>query len=98
MINKKHLYSLLLVVLLSLSASPLILAQTTDKRINVNVYGAIDYTLNHLNSAYNSYFTIGEQDFFVTSKISDRVSFLGESVIRFDAKTGTNFRRCQLAA
>ena len=61
------------------------------RKVNLNIYGAVDFTVNRTNSKTNTFFTLGEQDFFVTSKISDRVSFLGESVIRFDAKTGTTF-------
>jgi len=68
-----------------------ILAQEFSKRINVNVYGAIDYTVNRLGGRANNFFTLGEQDFFVTSRLSDRVSFLGETVVRFDSKTGTTF-------
>ena len=81
----------LILIMLGLLGAQASLAQSTDRRINVNVYGAIDYNLNHRNSMYNSFFTLGEQDFFVTSRISDRVSFLGETVVKFDAKTGTTF-------
>src|SRR5215467_4416242 len=36
-------------------------------------------------------FTLGEQDLFITSELSDRFSFLGESVFKFTAGTPTTF-------
>jgi len=36
-------------------------------------------------------FTLGEQDLFITSELSDRFSFLGESVFRFTPSTPTTF-------
>ena len=66
-------------------------AQDPAKRVSLNIYGAVDFTLNRTNGMTNSFFTLGEQDFFVTSRLSDRVSFLGETVVRPDAKTGTTF-------
>ncbi|MFM8349191.1 MAG: hypothetical protein ACKORJ_04265 [Bacteroidota bacterium] len=66
-------------------------AQDPAKKINVNIYGATDYTINKTNGKTNAFFTLGEQDFFVTSRLSDRVSFLGETVVRPDSKTGTTF-------
>lgn len=66
-------------------------AQDLSRKIQLNVYGAFDFTVNRPQGKYNTYFTLGEQDFFVTSRITDRVSFIGESVIRFDSKSGTTF-------
>ena len=36
-------------------------------------------------------FSFGEQDLFITSDISDRVSFLGETVFKFSASSPTRF-------
>lgn len=36
-------------------------------------------------------FTIGEQDLFITSQLSDRISFLGETVFRYSASSPTKF-------
>jgi hypothetical protein len=36
-------------------------------------------------------FALGEQDLFITSELSDRFSFLGESVFRFTNTTPTKF-------
>jgi len=36
-------------------------------------------------------FTLGEQDLFITSELSDRFSFLGESVFKFTPGTPTTF-------
>ena len=36
-------------------------------------------------------FNLGEQDFFITSELSDRFSFLGESVFRFSPNSPTTF-------
>lgn len=39
----------------------------------------------------NSSFSIGENDFFVTSKLSNKISFLGEFVIRYNINSSTRF-------
>lgn len=36
-------------------------------------------------------FGFGEQDLFITSQLSDRFSFLGESVFKYDAESNTEF-------
>ena len=36
-------------------------------------------------------FSLGEQDLFITSELSDRFSFLGESVFKYNAASGTKF-------
>lgn len=36
-------------------------------------------------------FLLGEQDLFITSDISNRISFLGESVLKYDAASSTKF-------
>lgn len=39
----------------------------------------------------DSYFSVGEHDFFVTAKLNNRISFLGEYVIRFNGNSATAF-------
>jgi hypothetical protein len=36
-------------------------------------------------------FTLGEQDLFITSQLSDRISFLGETVFRYSVNSPTKF-------
>jgi hypothetical protein len=36
-------------------------------------------------------FVLGEQDLFITSDISERISFLGESVLKYDGASSTKF-------
>ena len=43
----------LILLMLGLLGPQLSLAQSIDRRVNLNVYGAIDYNLNHRNSMYN---------------------------------------------
>ncbi len=53
----------------------------------VNGFGHLQFTYNQDQSAA-TYFSIGEHDLFVTSKIKNNISFLGEYVFRF---TGNNY-------
>ncbi|MEY3405453.1 MAG: hypothetical protein RL161_883, partial [Bacteroidota bacterium] len=66
-------------------------AQDQERKTMLNYYGAIEFTANRPNGPYNTFFTLGEQDFFITSRITDRISFLGETVVKFDPKSGTTF-------
>lgn len=70
---------LYLLIFLTLSNSP-ILAQKPETQLNG--FGHLEFTFNEQESS-NSYFTIGEHDFFVTSKLRKNISFLGEYVFRF---------------
>jgi hypothetical protein len=83
----QFLNTLLLFVLLASSA----FAQQETKKTQINFFGNIDYDFHALSTTNNSYFNIGEQDFFITSKLTDRISFLGENVIRFDSKSSSYF-------
>lgn len=66
-------------------------------RINVQIYGHIDYELNRYPNAKDTRndglgsFTLGEHDFFVTSKITEHISFLGETVITGSKSSSTGF-------
>jgi len=70
--------------------------QAQERNTQLRVYGHLQYNLENVDQISNSeelhsYFSFGEQDFFVTSNITDRLSFLGESVIRYDNNTATKF-------
>jgi hypothetical protein len=46
-----------------------------------------------IEAGYNKKFSFGfgEQDLFITSAINDRISFLGETVFKYDASSSTEF-------
>ena len=56
---------------------------------NTQIRGFIDVTSAVQNDKLS--FALGEQDLFITSEISDRISFLGESVFKFTNTTPTKF-------
>jgi hypothetical protein len=53
------------------------------------VRGFVDVTSTYSNNKLS--FGFGEQDLFVTSKISHRISFLGETVVKYTATTPSEF-------
>jgi hypothetical protein len=55
-----------------------------------NGFGHLEHSVM-VNDSVESYFSIGEHDFFVTSNITKKVSFLGEFVIRFNNSVTTNY-------
>lgn len=61
-------------------------------RTQFNGFGHFDYNAD-LSKAHNkeSSFFIGEHDFFITSAITDKISFLGEYVIRYNSNSATTF-------
>jgi len=65
-------------------------SEAQNRNTQFNGFGHIEYNLNNQNQK-NSYFSIGEHDFFVNSKLSDRISYLGEYVIRFNGNSATSF-------
>lgn len=74
------------VLLLLLGAPPkMVFAQETQIRGFVHFDGA--YRTNDKNVN----FTLGEQDLFITSELSDRISFLGETVFRYSGTSPTKF-------
>ena len=63
-----------------------------QRNTQLKVYGHFQYAFDDLRGENSdSYFTLGEQDFFVTSNLSDRISFLGETVVRYDNSTSSKF-------
>jgi len=89
-IIRSYIFCISILLLWCCSTIPVV-SQDLTRKIQLNVYGAFDFTVNRPTGKYNTFFTLGEQDFFVTARINDRISFLGESVVRFDSKTGTSF-------
>lgn len=55
-----------------------------------NGFGHMEYSLDYTDHA-DSYFSIGEHDFFLSSKLNDRISFLGEFVVRYNSGSATTF-------
>jgi hypothetical protein len=53
------------------------------------IRGFADFGTNYSNEQVN--FMLGEQDLFITSDISDRLSFLGETVFKYVASSPTRF-------
>lgn len=61
----------------------------------VNGYGHMNYNylhdFNKNNDPSSSYFELGEHDLFVNTYFNDRISFLGEFVVRYTKGTPTTF-------
>lgn len=56
---------------------------------NTQIKGFVDVLGSYSNQKGS--FGLGEQDLFITSDLHDRVSFLGESVFKFNASSETEF-------
>lgn len=61
------------------------LAQETQIR------GFVDFNSAYRPDLKTVNFTLGEQDLFITSELSDRISFLGETVFKYSANSPTKF-------
>lgn len=66
-------------------------SQNAEKKITFNGFGHLEADADFTNKDGNYYFSIGEHDFFVNAQLNDKISFLGENVIRFDSKSATGF-------
>lgn len=62
-----------------------------NSKVQFQLFGHIQYNLDKVNTERNSYFSLGEQDLFVTSQLHERISFLGETVVKYDAATSAKF-------
>src|SRR5579875_1444020 len=73
----------------------LVLCLTTNKLFsqsllqNTQIRGFIDGIASYENSKTS--FGFEEQDLFITSQLTSRLSFLGESVFKFDNTSSTDF-------
>ena len=56
---------------------------------NTQIKGFVDVTSSLQNNKVS--FGFGEQDLFITSVLSDKISFLGESVFKFSSSSSTSF-------
>jgi hypothetical protein len=79
---------LILVCLTSLAGRSF--AQNNNSIIsNTSIKGFVDVKATFEKNKLS--FGLGEQDLFITSELSDRFSFLGESVFKYDAASQTEF-------
>jgi hypothetical protein len=66
------------------------LAQQSNTQLRV--FGHLQYNFDDVgDSGADSYFSLGEQDFFVTSNLTEKLSFLGETVVKYDNATASKF-------
>ena len=72
-----------------LLASILVFMSTNANGQDTQIRGFVDFVTSYRNDQVN--FSLGEQDLFITSDISDRVSFLGETVFKFSKDSPTKF-------
>ena len=79
-------FSHLMAVSLSLGIS--LFCQTSQAQ-DTQIRGFADFGTNYSNKQAN--FTLGEQDLFITSDVSDRLSFLGETVFKYSPTSPTRF-------
>src|SRR5215211_6659123 len=56
---------------------------------NTTIRGFVDALSTYENGKLS--FGFGEQDLFITSELTDRISFLGESVFKFDPLSPSEF-------
>lgn len=67
-------------------------ALSQQRNTELKIFGHLQYNFDDVSEASgDSYFSLGEQDFFVTSNFSDRLSFLGETVVKYDNSTASKF-------
>jgi len=64
-------------------------AQISETKFNG--FGHVEFLADKTKDKTNGSFSIGEHDFFVTSKLSNKVSFLGEYVVRYNSNSATGF-------
>jgi hypothetical protein len=67
----------------------LLLCNVSSNAQETQIRGFADFGTNYSNKQAN--FTLGEQDLFITSDVSDRLSFLGETVFKYSATSPTRF-------
>ncbi|MFN6037139.1 MAG: hypothetical protein ACK452_01630, partial [Bacteroidota bacterium] len=79
------------IFLFFLVVSNLSYAQDGGNKTTFNGYGHLEVDADINETDGNYYFQVGEHDFFINSQLTDKISFLGENVIRFDSKSSTGF-------
>jgi hypothetical protein len=78
-------------LLISLLSNYDTFAQSEQIKTQINFFGHVEYELDKRPSTTNSFLGLGEQDFFINSKITNKFSFLGATLIRSDLKSATLF-------
>ena len=58
-------------------------------KAQTQIKGFVDVNAAYADNKFS--FNLGEQDLFITSEISDRMSFLGETVFKYSAPSPTSF-------
>ena len=66
-------------------------ASAQVRQTQVNVFGHHEFTVREEANEKDAYFTLGEHSLFVTSALNNRLSFLGEFVVRFNSGSATNY-------
>jgi len=89
MYYKKIGYHYIIYFLFFLLSQNIVNSQTLP--IQFNGYGHVEYIVDRSSGKTNSYFSLGEHDFFVRANINKRISFLGEFVLRFNSNSPTTF-------
>lgn len=91
-------YHAVFLLILVIQVSPFFLfAQTDYPLVNFKYFGHLQLDAEHTRSKLTGvtektvYGNIGEQDLFTTAQISQRISFLGEVVVRPDLKSSSTF-------
>lgn len=80
-----------------LLSSGFLYAQGNNPVVNFRYFGHLqmdaEYAHNHQTGSIDRiiYANLGEQDFFATAQITDRISFLGETVVRPDLRSSSSF-------
>ena len=59
------------------------------KRVNVKFFGHVGYTADADTGEWANTFSLGEQSIFITANITDRISFLGETTIKWVGSKNT---------
>lgn len=67
------------------------LSYAQDRQTQFSGFGHLEFSFIKNENERRASFAIGEHAFFVTSNITNKISFLGEYVIRFDRNSATNY-------
>lgn len=63
----------------------------TCKSQDTKIHGFAEVLAGYQDASQKVSFTLGEQDLFITSELTDRFSFLGETVFKYSASSPTLF-------
>jgi hypothetical protein len=68
-----------------------LLSKAQIRQTQLYGFGHLEFTLDRDSEGRHASFSMGEHDFFVSSSLSDKISFIGEYVIKFNGKSATNY-------